>query len=133
MDHVGYHGTAAAFTSFSEEMLGSAADRSANGALGVWVFTERSYADRYAVGAQGRTLKVTSAGRKAMKVDVTQMRRDHDSAQMSDDPVAWFRRLRAELIVNGYDRIDIVERDDTVDMSVLLDLGTITSVDDVTH
>lgn len=32
MEHVGYHGTAAAFATFSEEMLGSAADRSANGA-----------------------------------------------------------------------------------------------------
>jgi hypothetical protein len=133
MEHVGYHGTAAAFATFSEDMLGSAADRSANGALGVWLFTERDYADRYAVGAKGRTLKVTSSGTKAIRIDMSQMRRDHQSAEMSDDPIAWFRRLRAELIMNGYGRIDVVEKDDTVDMSVLLDIGTIISIDDVTH
>jgi hypothetical protein len=133
MEHVGFHGTASAFSSFSEDMLGSAEDRSANGALGVWLFKERDYADRYAVGTKGRTLRVTSSTTKAVTIDVGQMRRDHRSAEMCDDPVAWFRRMRAELIMNGYSRIDVLEQDGTVAMAVLLDIGKIISIDDVTH
>jgi hypothetical protein len=133
MEHIGYHGTAAAFTHFSEEMFGSDDSRSPNGALGVWVFTDRSYADRYATGADGRTLRVTSSAAKAIRMEPWQMRRDHTAAEQSDDPIAWFRRMRAELLVNGYSRIDVVEKDGTVEMSVLLDPASIVSVDNVTH
>lgn len=90
MEHVGYHGTAAAFSHFSEEMFGSASDRSPNGALGVWVFTDRSYADHYAKGAGGRTLRVASSGAKAIRIAANQMRRDHTAAGMTDDPLAGF-------------------------------------------
>lgn len=133
MEHVGYHGTAAAFTQFSEEMFGSDDSRSPNGALGVWVFTDRSYADRYATGAGGRTLRVTSSAEKAIRMEPGQMRRDHMTAEQTGDPIAWFRRMRAELLVNGYSRIDVVEKDGTVEMSVLLDPESIVSVDNVTH
>lgn len=133
MEHVGYHGTVAAFTQFSEEMFGSDDSRSPNGALGVWVFTNRSYADRYATGTGGRTLRVTSSAAKAIRIDYAQMRRDHMAAERTDDPIGWFRRMRAELLVNGYSRIDVVESDGAIEMSVLVDPASITSVDDVTH
>lgn len=133
MEHVGYHGTTAAFSHFSEEMFGSANDRSPNGALGVWVFTDRSYADHYAKGAGGRTLRVASTAAKAIKIDASQMRRDHSAAGETDDPIGWFRRMRAELLLNGFGRIDVAERDGSIGMSVLIDPASITSVDDVTH
>lgn len=133
MEHVGYHGTAAAFSHFSDEMFGSASDRSPNGALGVWVFAERSYADRYATGVGGRTLRVTSANAKAIRIDHEQMRRDHNAAERSDDPVGWFRRMRSELLLNGFGRIDVEEKDGSIGMSVLIDPASIVVIDDVTH
>lgn len=133
MEHVGYHGTTAAFTQFSEEMFGSDNSRSPNGALGVWVFTNRSYADRYATGASGRTLRVTSSAAKAIRMEPYQMRRDHQAAEQSVDSIAWFRRMRAELLLNGYGRIDVLEDNGAIDMSVLLDLNSIVSVDGVAH
>jgi len=133
MEHVGYHGTTAAFSRFSEEMFGSASDRSPNGALGVWVFTDRSYADHYAKGAGGRTLCVKSTAAKAIKIDANQMRRDHMSANETEDPIGWFRQMRAELLLNGFGRIDVQERDGSIGMSVLIDPASIVSVEEITH
>lgn len=131
MPHIGYHGTMADFTEFSAAMFGSASDRSPNGALGIWVFTDPSYANRYGANKGGRTLRVTSGELKTIRITQPQMRQDHEAAQRADDPVAWFRRRRAGLLAEGYSRVDVVEYDGSIEMSVLIDLQAIEGVEDL--
>ncbi len=88
-----------------------------------------------AVAQRAETSVTGDAFRKA-GLDISrftqpQMRRDHETAQRTDDPVGWSRKMRAELLINGYGRIDVVECDGAIEMSVLLDLRSIEVIDDL--
>lgn len=124
---IAYHGTKADFSGFEEEMLGSNPDNSPNGALGVWVTPDRELAGRFG----GRVLELSVAEGKVARIYSRQMAQDHQTAMQTEDPIGFFRTMRAQLLVNGYSRIDVVERDESVQMSVVVDLRSIQSFKEV--
>lgn len=119
-----YHGTNGDFDSFDEAVFGTNPDASPNGALGVWAASERDLASKF--GARVLALSVSDG--KVARIDVGQMARDHGSARQTEDPVGFFKTMRAQMLVSGYSRIDVVEKDGSVEMSVILDLRSIQSV-----
>jgi hypothetical protein len=124
----GYHGTDARFESFSEAMLGSKEDFSANGALGVWLYLSEDLARAH--GA--RTLRIEADAPRRLRIGISEMHRDHMRAGGDrTEAVAFFAARRAALLAEGYQAIEVEERDGTVAIAVVLDLGAIVSVEEM--
>lgn len=125
MRMTGWHGTTKDFDGFSEEAFGSAADRSPNGALGVWAFTGPDHASSFG----GRVLELDIAAEKVVRRTVTQMMKDHHAAGSDrEEAVAFFRGQRQEWLRQGFQLLEVVEYDGRVDMIVVLDLACIENV-----
>lgn len=125
---IGYHGTDAQFDSFSEEAFGSKENFSANGALGVWLYLDESLARRHGT----RTLKVEADVRSAKRIGISEMHRDHTEAGGDrEEALAYFERRRAALLAEGYQAIEVEERDGSVAIAVILDLSAIVSVEEM--
>lgn len=124
-----FHGTHAEFDHFSEEYFGSRENMSANGALGVWFAREETHASVFG----GRLLSIEATPERSIALSVTDMRLNHETAERSDDPLAWFRVRRAALLARGYQAIDVIERDGSSAMGVILDPACIRSVTELSR
>lgn len=125
---IGYHGTDAQFDSFSEDHFGTKADFSPNGALGVWVYLAEDLARLHG----RRTLRVEADIARAVRIDVSEMMRDHRKA--GDDrgeALAFFAAKRAALLAGGYQAIEVAEADGSVMIVVILDPKRIVSVEEL--
>ena len=102
---------------------------SANGALGVWFAHDEAHASVFG----GRLLSIEAAPSRSIILSVTDMRTDHEMAECSEDPLAWFRNRRAALLAGGYQAIDVIERDGSGAMGVILDPACIRSVTELSR
>jgi len=121
---IGWHGTVHDFDAFSEERLGSAPDRSANGMLGVWVFLVEGLAEN----VDGRVLQVEADTPNTLRLPLRAMMDDNQAAFRSGDPRGFFATRRRDLLSQGYQAIEVVEKDGAAVTAVILDLDAITSV-----
>ncbi len=126
---IGWHGTHGDFEAFDESMFGSDGGRSPNGRLGVWVYLEEGLAE----SAGPRVLRVEAEipEHRVARFPVSRMFADHKAATRSDDPHGYFDRLRAKLLADGFQAVEVVEHTGEAKMGIVLDLSSITSVQDM--
>lgn len=135
---IGWHGTNADVVRFEERFFGNQEDWSANGALGVWVYTVEGLA-----GMHGRrVLRVEATPATVLDVRVPELMawdREATTAVIGDDgggddhaaTVAWYAAKRRALLDAGVSALRVVEGDGRSMIAIILDVTTIEGVTQV--